>query len=206
MTIYALKVYQQLQIVVCKSKLLAIWSLLSRGIASLPDSKSLGSVLSAALCKIQANKHYTESLLDSAERRNCFSQRWKVHCMVAFWLYVCLPEVGHLCDICKLPTELMWIMTHISLTSSDGRNRLSFSTTTTFLGEAFSTERVRAPGPGPTSHTQLSLSWPASLTSRSEVDGLRKNNNCYQKIWCRRCHTGDIQVEQKVLAQLRPRC
>ena len=63
MTIYALKVYQQLQVVVCKSKLLAIWSLLSWGIASLPDSKSLGSVLSAALCKIQANKHYTESLL-----------------------------------------------------------------------------------------------------------------------------------------------
>ena len=65
----------------------------------------------------------------------------------------------------------VWVcVTHISLTSSDGRNRLSFSTTTTFLGAAFSTERVRAPGPGPTSQTQLSLSWPASLTSRSGVD------------------------------------
>ena len=61
----------------------------------------------------------------------------------------------------------LWFRICQWLTSREGRNRLSFSTTTTFLGPAFRTDRVRAPGPGPTSHTQQPSRWPANLTRRS---------------------------------------
>ena len=58
-----------------------------------------------------------------------------------------------------------------ALTSSEGRNLLSFSTATSFLGPALMMERVREPGPGPTSHTQQSRRSPATRTIRSGEDG-----------------------------------
>ena len=54
--------------------------------------------------------------------------------------------------------------TSLSLTSSEGRNRRSFSTTITLLGLAFKIDRVNVPGPGPTSHTRLPGDTPANLT------------------------------------------
>ena len=52
-------------------------------------------------------------------------------------------------------------------TSSDGKNRLSFSTATTRLAPLLRMERVRAPGPAPTSHTQQPLTSPAWRTTLS---------------------------------------
>lgn len=121
----------------------------SWGMASFPHSKS-GSLFMETTGK---DMHWISQVF----------LKVKSSLSVASWSGVCPQELGNLIDLCIPSIEFMWI----SLTSNDGRNRLSFSTTTTFLGAAFSTERVRAPGPGPTSQTQLSLSWPASLTSRS---------------------------------------
>ena len=121
----------------------------SWGMASFPHSKS-GSLFMETTGK---DMHWISQVF----------LKVKSSLSVASWSGVCPQELGNFIDLCIPSIEFMWI----SLTSNDGRNRLSFSTTTTFLGAAFSTERVRAPGPGPTSQTQLSLSWPASLTSRS---------------------------------------
>lgn len=70
--------------------------------------------------------------------------------------------------VCCFPTVCDVLCNQLP-TSSDGKNLLSFSTTTSLLTPLLSMERVRAPGPGPTSHTQHPRMSPARRTSLSSM-------------------------------------
>lgn len=94
-------------------------------------------------------------------------------------------------------------LTSTEPTSREESNLLSFSTATTFLAFALRMDLVSEPGPGPTSHTQQSVRSPATFTSLS-VAGQR-NILISTRSTFPRPLTSDIEVQQKVLAELRLR-